>query len=186
MLFRSSGSSFNKFRGSDVMLGPEMKSTGEVMGIDSTIEGAYLKSQIAAGNPLPETGTVLISVRVAKHADIGVLGGLLAKNGYSLFATEGTCRALRLEGIPVKQISKVGEGKPDILDLIRSGAVSLVINIPETGKGVNDSRPIRLVALEQGIPYITTYEAASAAVTAMCSYRRSELGVKAMQDYHVP
>jgi carbamoyl-phosphate synthase large subunit len=176
---------FNKFRGSDIMLGPEMKSTGEVMGIDSTIEGAYLKSQIAAGNPLPKSGTVLLSVRVAKHIGTGMLGELLVSNGYSLFATEGTCAALRQCGVSVKSISKVGEGKPDILDLIRSGTISLVINIPETGKGMLDSRPIRLATLEHGIPYITTYEAASAAVKAMCSCHQSELSVKAMQDYHV-
>ncbi|MBD3241120.1 MAG: carbamoyl-phosphate synthase large subunit [Chitinivibrionales bacterium] len=175
---------FNKFRGSDVMLGPEMKSTGEVMGIDTSVEGAYLKSQIAAGNPLPRSGAVLMSVRMSSHSGAVALGAELAGSGFTLHATEGTCDALRLEGIAVKQIAKVGEGKPDVVDLIKSRSVSLVMNVPESGKALADSRPIRLAALEHGIPYITTFEAARAAVKAMCAGLHSNFTVKPIQDYY--
>ncbi|MBD3347541.1 MAG: carbamoyl-phosphate synthase large subunit [Chitinivibrionales bacterium] len=175
---------FNKFRGSDVLLGPEMKSTGEVMGIDTTVEAAFLKSQIAAGNSLPRTGAMLLSIRMRNHESAVTLGGDLENNGFDLFATEGTSKRMREAGIRVKQIAKVGEGKPDTVDLIKSGAVSLVINLPESGKGVVDSRSMRAAAVERGIPYITTFEAAAAAVKAMCSGLHSHFMVKPVQDYY--
>jgi carbamoyl-phosphate synthase large subunit len=175
---------FNKFRGSDVVLGPEMKSTGEVMGIDTSVEGAYLKSQIGAGNPLPREGAVLMSVRMSSHGDAVALGAELAGSGFSLHATEGTCYALREKGVAVKKIAKVGEGKPDIVDLIKSRTISLVINLPQSGKSLADSRPIRLAALEYGIPYITTFEAARAAVKAMCSRMDKSFGAKPIQEYY--
>lgn len=177
---------FNKFRGCDVVLGPEMKSTGEVMGIDTTVQGAYLKSQTAAGNPLPREGAVLMSVRMSSHFDAVALGAGLAAHGFALHATESTCCALRQNGVTVKQTAKVGEGKPEVIDLIKSGTVSLVINVPENGKALSDSRPIRLAALEHGIPYITTFEAANAAVKAICSGLHAGLAVKPIQDYCVP
>lgn len=175
---------FNKFRGSDVLLGPEMKSTGEVMGIDTTVEAAYLKSQIAAGNPLPRTGAVLLSIRMRNHEGAVTLGTDLERSGFELHATEGTSKRMREAGIRVKRIAKVGEGKPDTVDLIKSGAVSLVINIPESGKGVVDSRSMRAAAVERGIPYITTFEAAGAAVRSMCSGMRAGLTVKSIQEYY--
>ncbi|MFP4165125.1 MAG: carbamoyl-phosphate synthase large subunit [Chitinispirillaceae bacterium] len=175
---------FNKFRGSDVLLGPEMKSTGEVMGIDSSVEGAYLKSQIAAGNSLPREGAVLMSVRMSNHLEAVKLGADLAGSGFALHATEGTCAALRKQGVAAKEIAKMGEGKPDIIDLIKSRSVSLVINIPESGKALSDSRPIRLAALEFAIPYITTFEAAYAAVKAMCSVKEESFIVMPIQEYY--
>ncbi|MFW6244470.1 MAG: carbamoyl-phosphate synthase large subunit [Fibrobacterota bacterium] len=175
---------FNKYRGSDVMLGPEMKSTGEVMGIDTCVEGAYLKSQIGAGNPLPGEGAVLVSVRMSSHSDVVELCEDLAKHGFTLIATEGTCASLRKKGLAVRQVAKVGEGKPDLVDLIKSRAVSLVINLPESGKALSDSRPIRLAALEYGVPYITTFEAARAAVLAMCSQKEHFFSIKPIQDYY--
>ncbi|MBD3422397.1 MAG: carbamoyl-phosphate synthase large subunit [Chitinivibrionales bacterium] len=175
---------FNKFRGSDVLLGPEMKSTGEVMGIDTTVEAAYLKSQIAAGNPLPQTGVVLLSIRMSNHEGGVALGRDLAGKGLELVATEGTCACMRAAGLRAKQVAKVGEGKPDTVDLIKSGTVGLVINLPETGKGVVDSLSMRAAAVEQGIPYITTFEAARAAVRSMCSELAPGLGVKPIQEYY--
>jgi carbamoyl-phosphate synthase large subunit len=174
---------FNKFPGSDTVLGPEMKSTGEVMGLDKDFGLAYAKSQEAAGNNLPRSGTVFISVRSNMRRHIIFIAKRLVDLGFRVFATEGTGESLRANGVNAKIVHKLGEGKPDIIDLIKSGDIHLVINIPRGRKARVDSKPIRSNAVSQGIPFITTLEAAQAAVSAMDSLEKTGFSVKSIQEY---
>jgi len=174
---------FNKFPGADIMLGPEMKSTGEVMGIDRDFGLAYAKSQEAAYNPLPRQGKVFISVRNSMRRNIIFMAKKLTDMGFKIYATEGTAKVLKSNGVFAKQVYKIGEGKPDILDLVKTNAIDLVINVPESRKGLIDSKPIRSATVTQNIPYITTLEGAQAAVSGLESLAKTGFSVKTIQEY---
>ncbi|MFW6244694.1 MAG: ATP-grasp domain-containing protein, partial [Fibrobacterota bacterium] len=174
---------FNKFAGADIILGPEMKSTGEVMGIDKGFGLAFAKSQEAAGNKLPRRGAVFISVKNSMRRNIIFMVKTLASMGFRILASEGTWRVLSSSGINTKMVPKIGEGKPDIVDLIKNGDVDFIINVPAGKKSQIDSKPIRSAAVSQGIPYITTLEGAQAAISGMDSLERTGFSVKAIQDY---
>ena len=174
---------FSKFPGADIILGPEMKSTGEVMGLDKDFGLAFAKSQEAAGNNLPRSGAIFISVRNSMRRNIIFMAKAIAGMGFSIYASEGTWRVLSSNGVNVKMVRKIGEGKPDIIDLIKGGDIDLVINVPAGRKSQVDSKPIRSAAVTQGIPYITTLEGAQAAISGMDSLERTGFSVKPIQEY---
>ncbi len=174
---------FNKFPGADLILGPEMKSTGEVMGLDKDFGLAFAKSQEAAGNNLPRSGSVFISVRNSMRRNIIFMVKAIATLGFKIYASEGTWNVLRSNGINVKMVPKIGEGKPDIIDLIKNGDIDLIINVPAGKKSQLDSKPIRSAAVLQGIPYITTLEGAQAAISGMDALERTGFSVKPIQEY---
>ena len=174
---------FARFPGVDVILGPEMKSTGEVMGIDSDFGRAYAKSQVGAGSKLPDSGTVFISVKKRDKAAAAQLAGRLVALGFKLIATDGTAHFLRDTGLEVQEVKKVAEGRPNIEDAILSGQVQLVINTSEGAKAIEDSYSIRRSALMNNIPYYTTMTAASAVVRALEAVRGTTLAVAPLQSY---
>ncbi|MGB7568191.1 MAG: carbamoyl-phosphate synthase large subunit [Chitinivibrionales bacterium] len=174
---------FNKFPGADTVLGPEMKSTGEVMGIDKNFGLAFAKSQEAAGNVLPRSGTVFISVKNSMRRNIIFMVKKIADMGFKICASEGTCKVLRSNGVNAKMIPKIGEGKPDIIDLIKGNDINLIINVPAGKKSLVDSKPIRSAAVVQGITYITTLEGAQAAISGMDSLEETGFSVKSIQEY---
>jgi carbamoyl-phosphate synthase large subunit len=176
---------FVKFSGVDVLLGPEMKSTGEVMGIDSDFGRAFAKAQIQAGNSLPIEGTVLVSVRAEEHERVQVPIKTLVDQGFKVIATSGTARMLASMGIEAEVINKVHEGSPHTADRIKSGDVALVINTvgPEP-QAVEDSRSLRRAALLQGVPYCTTLSAARASADAIVALRSKSIGVRSLQEIH--
>jgi carbamoyl-phosphate synthase large subunit len=174
---------FNKFPGVDIILGPEMRSTGEVMGIADTFPMAFAKSQLAASAPLPLTGTIFLSVADRDKAEVVPIARSLAGMGYRLISTGGTGRALRAAGIHVEVIPKIQEGRPNLIDLMKNGEVALVINTP-SGKGARtDEGRIRAAAVAHGVTCITTLAAAQAAVDACAALRQRELSVKPLQDW---
>ncbi|HEX7510195.1 MAG TPA: ATP-grasp domain-containing protein, partial [Chitinivibrionales bacterium] len=174
---------FNKFPGADTVLGPEMKSTGEVMGIDKNFGLAFAKSQEAAGNILPREGTVFISVKNSMRRNIIFMVKKIADMGFKICASEGTCKVLRSNGVNAKMIPKIGEGKPDIIDLIKADEIDLIINVPAGKKSLIDSKPIRSAAVVQGVTYITTLEGAQAAISGMDSLEKTGFSVKSIQEY---
>ncbi len=175
---------FAKFPGVDTLLGPEMRSTGEVMGIDREFGLAFLKSQIGAAGPLPESGVVFISLKDQdKEASVEVARGL-ADLGYDLMATGGTAAYLRDRGLAVASINKVKEGSPHVVDAMEAGRISLVINTVHGAVSQRDSYSIRRTALNLKIPYFTTLSGARAAVTGLASARHGEMSVKSLQEYH--
>ena len=174
---------FNKFPGADTVLGPEMKSTGEVMGIDKDFGLAFAKSQEAAGNKLPRNGAVFISVKNSMRRNIIFMVKKIAEMGFNIFASEGTCKVLRSNGVNVKMVSKIGEGKPDIIDLIKGSEIDLIINVPAGKKSLMDSKPIRSAAVVQGVTYITTLEGAQAAISGMDSLEKTGFSVQSIQEY---
>src|SRR5262249_33735101 len=146
----------NKFPGVDIILGPEMRSTGEVMGIDDSFPMAFAKSQMAANSALPRSGTIFISVADRDKADVVSVARALADMGYRLFSTRGTAGTLRTAGIPVVEIPKIQEGRPNLIDHMKNGQVDLVINTP-SGKGARtDEGKIRAAAVAHGVTCITT------------------------------
>jgi carbamoyl-phosphate synthase large subunit len=176
---------FVKFPGADTLLGPEMKSTGEVMGIDSDFGRAYAKAQIEAGNSLPTSGSVLVSVRSEDRARICEAVQELAEGGFRVLATPGTAEALQGLGIAVESVPKVGQGAPDVVDRIESGDIDLVINtVGQDPVAVRDSAAIRRSALLRELPYFTTVAGARAAVGAIRGLRARSIGVRALQDIH--
>ncbi len=159
---------FNKFPGVDTLLGPEMKSTGEVMGIGRTFGEAFVKSQIASGARLPKAGKALISVKPADKPKAVELAGLLHALGFSLLATRGTAAAIAAAGIPVAVVNKVNEGRPHIVDMIKNNEIALIANtVDENRAAINDSRSIRTSALAQKVTLFTTIEGARAACVGM-------------------
>lgn len=176
---------FIKFPGVDAVLGPEMKSTGEVMGIDRDFPRAYLKAQLAAGCRLPTTGKVFITVRNRDKRVVAALARRLAELGFGLVATAGTARVLERHGLTVEVIHKVGDGyRPNILDLMRRGEIALVFNTPEDGRARADSAAIRTTAVMQQIPYYLTVDGIQAAIAAIEALLKGEPGVRALQEYH--
>jgi carbamoyl-phosphate synthase large subunit len=173
---------FIKFVGVDIVLGPEMRSTGEVMGISRRFSMAFAKSQLAAGTVLPKEGNIFVSVAPRHKPAVVDLAKRLAAMGYPLLTTEGTAAALEAEGIPCKRVKKIKEGHPNLLDFLRDGDVAMVLNTP-IGKGARtDEGKIRAAAVQAGVPCMTTMEAATAAVKAMEALREEEMEVQAIQD----
>jgi carbamoyl-phosphate synthase large subunit len=174
---------FNKFPGVDIILGPEMRSTGEVMGIDDSFPMAFAKSQLAASGALPLQGTIFISVANRDKPDVVPIAQQLAALGYRLISTGGTARALRAAGVTVEVIPKIQEGRPNLIDLMKNGQVALVINTP-SGKGARtDEGKIRAAAVQHGVTCITTLAAAQAAVEACAALRQRPVGVRPLQEW---
>ena len=175
---------FAKFPGVDTILGPEMRSTGEVMGIDKTFAAAFAKSQIGAGTKLPHDGpgVPLGAGRATSRASVAVAEGL-RKLGFQLVATGGTQEFLTKAGIEVERVNKVREGRPHIVDRILDGDIQLVVNTTAGAQAIKDSFPIRRTALMRGVPYYTTLSAARAAVAALGELRAGRMGVRSLQEY---
>jgi len=174
---------FNRFPNVDVILGPEMKSTGEVMGLDLSFERAFLKAQLGAGVILPETGTAFLSVKNSDKQAAITLARRLTDMGFALLATRGTASRLREAGIACEQVNKVLEGRPHCVDSIKSGGVQLVINTAQGGQSLADSFDIRRSALTHGVPHYTTLAGARAAVHAIAALRAGTLDVAPLQSY---
>ncbi|MDE0149390.1 MAG: carbamoyl-phosphate synthase large subunit [Rhodospirillaceae bacterium] len=174
---------FNRFPGVDVILGPEMKSTGEVMGLDRDFGRAFAKSQVASGIHLPRAGTVFVSVRDRDKAALAPIAERLVALGFDLLATRGTARDLNARGIPARQVNKVLEGRPHIVDAMTDGGVQLVFNTTEGAQAIRDSFSLRQTALLQEIPYYTTMAGARAAVQAIAALRTGALEVAPLQSY---
>jgi carbamoyl-phosphate synthase large subunit len=174
---------FVKFPGVDTLLGPEMKSTGEVMGIDSDFGRAFAKAQIQAGNSLPTEGTVLVSMRTVDQEGVVEAIRSLANLGFRIVATDGTNQSLARHGIESEKINKAYEASPHTVDLIESGGVDLVINTVDADeRAVADSFSMRRVALQRGIPYCTTLAAARASAAAIEALRAESIGVRSLQE----
>ena len=174
---------FNRFPGVDVILGPEMKSTGEVMGLDADFGRAFAKSQVASGIRLPQAGTVFVSVRDRDKNALAPIAERLVALGFDLLATRGTARNLNARGIPARQINKVLEGRPHIVDEMTDGGVQLVFNTTEGAQAIRDSFSLRQTALLRDIPYYTTIAGARAAVQAIAALRTGALEVAPLQSY---
>ncbi|MGO2959136.1 MAG: carbamoyl-phosphate synthase large subunit [Acetobacter sp.] len=174
---------FNRFAEVDTILGPEMRSTGEVMGLDTSFERAFAKSQLGAGVRLPTEGTVFLSVRDNDKVHLPALGRQLARMGLKILATRGTAKQLREAGIDVTVVNKVLEGRPHCVDAIRSGEVQMVINTARGAQSVADSFDIRRSALVLGIPHYTTVAGARAAIHAIAAMREGPLDVAPLQSY---
>ncbi len=176
---------FVKFPGVDIVLGPEMKSTGEVMGIDRDFRKAYLKAQLAAGSPLPTTGKVFVSVKNRDKRVVMTLAKRLVDMGFQLVATAGTGRVLERHGMAVELISKVAEGyRPNVVDLMKRGEIALVFNTPEDGRARSDSAMIRRAAVAHNVPYHLTVDGIQAAIGAIEARLKGEQGVRSLQEYH--
>jgi len=174
---------FSRFPGVDPLLGPEMRSTGEVMGIDVTFDAAYLKAQIAASMSLPAAGCVFISVRESDKAAIEQPARDIAALGFTIIATAGTAKYLADKGIKVQPVNKVAEGQPHVVDALINGKVQLVFNTTEGAQSLLDSASIRRAALAQGIPYYTTISGARAVVQAIRVLKTRPLDAGALQTY---
>jgi len=175
---------FNRFPGVDILLGPEMKSTGEVMGIDKEFGMAFIKAQIAAGQKIPSKGCVFVSVRDKDKAKVVPIAKTLTSMGFELIATEGTSQALEKQNIPTRKISKLLEGRPNAIDHLENGEIQLVINTPTGKKPLKDEITIRQTALHHNVPVITTMSGASATVAAMKNYINQKIDVKPLQYYY--
>ena len=174
---------FGRFPGVDTILGPEMKSTGEVMGIDMTFAMAFAKASLAASSNLPDNGLVFISVRDEDKRQLDpIVRGLVAM-GFDLIATRGTATYIRNLGLKCESVNKVLEGSPHIVDAMKDGRVAMVVNTPDAG-GTKDSFSIRRTALELRLPYFTTMAGAKAAVEGIYALKHEEFEVRALQDYH--
>ena len=176
---------FARFPGVDTVLGPEMRSTGEVMGIDRTFEIAFAKSQIGGGARLPRAGTVFVSMRDGDKERILPAVKLLAELGFKVIATSGTQRYLCEHGVPAAKINKQLEGRPHIVDAIKNGEVQLVFNTTEGAQALADSRALRRAALLHKVPYYTTLSGASAAALGITAYLGGDFEVRALQSYFV-
>lgn len=174
---------FSRFSGVDIILGPEMKSTGEVMGLDSSFGIAFYKSQIAAGSPLPTKGKVFISVKNDDKRNIVFIAEKLLNMGFEIIATKGTCKALRSNNIKAELVAKIGEGSKRILELIKKGEIKLIINTPSGLRGQSDMKFMRNLAVMHAIPCITTIQGAQAAVHGIESIKSGDFGVKSIQEY---
>ena len=175
---------FARFPGTDILLGPEMKSTGEVMGIDRSFGLAYAKAQMAAQPPLPTSGSVFLSVRDSDKEAATKIGQGLHKLGFKIVSSSGTARKLTDAGIPCTALLKLSEGRPNVVDLIKNKEITLVINTPAGNVARVDEIQIRTSALKHRIPVMTTVAAAEASVEGIQSIREHGLHVQALQDYH--
>jgi carbamoyl-phosphate synthase large subunit len=173
-----------RFEGVNISLGPEMKSTGEVMGIDADLGLAFAKSQLASSWPLPRAGTVFISVKDVDKQNVIAVAREYAAIGFSIVATEGTAAALRAGGVEVSTVFKIGAGRPNVLDMVKNGQIQFIINTPSGKIPRNDEVKIRTAALAEKIPIMTTLRAAMASAKGIRSLQRAPMTVKSLQEYH--
>ncbi|HTJ01458.1 MAG TPA: carbamoyl phosphate synthase large subunit, partial [Methylovirgula sp.] len=174
---------FARFPGVDTVLGPEMRSTGEVIGLDRSFEIAFAKSQLGGGTKVPTNGTVFVSVREADKPRVLETMRLLLSLGFRICATGGTSRYLESQGIPAQKVNKVSEGRPHVVDAIKNGSIQLVFNTTEGAQALADSRSLRRAALLHRVPYYTTLAGAIAASQGIRAYVAGDLEVRALQDY---
>ena len=175
---------FNKFHGQDILLSPEMRSTGEVMGLDADLGVAYAKSQMAANSPLPLKGKVFMSVSDAHKADVAKVGKDFADLGFELVATNGTAAVLEQAGLKVQRIYKLAEGRPNAIDLLKNKEIQLVINTPAGQSPRADEIKIRTTAVYTGTPIMTTLSGARAAALGIAALQKSGYAVRTVQEYH--
>jgi carbamoyl-phosphate synthase large subunit len=175
---------FNRFHGQDILLSPEMRSTGEVMGLDADLGIAYAKSQIGAGSPLPLAGRIFISVSDAHKDEAAEIGKMFADLGFELVATSGTAAILQKSGLTVRQILKLGEGRPNAVDLLKNRELQLVINTPSGQTPRADEVKIRTTAVYTGTPIMTTLSGARAAALGIAALKKNGYSVKTLQEYH--
>ncbi len=175
---------FRRFPGVDILLGPEMRSTGEVMGIAPTFEEAFLKGQLGAGQKLPDSGKIFISVNDRDKRFVADVARQYADLGFTILATAGTAGLLAGQGIPATRVLKVYEGRPNIVDLIKNGEVALVINTASGKRTAHDSKAIRQATLHYGVPYSTTLSGARAIARAIGAAREAGVHVKSLQEYY--
>jgi len=175
---------FVRFPGVDTILGPEMKSTGEVMGGSSSFGVAFAKAQLSVGQRLPESGTAFVSVNNDDKANLIHIARDLAELGFKLIATRGTAVYLRAYGLDVDVVFKVNEGRPNVADEIVNRKIDLIVNTPLGRESFFDDRAVRSAAMMQGVPAITTLTGASAAVSAIAALRHEGLSVKSLQEYY--
>jgi carbamoyl-phosphate synthase large subunit len=173
---------FNKFPDADPILGPEMRSTGEVMGTGRSFAEAYAKAQLASGVLLPRRGTAQLSVRDRDKPGAVELGKLLAQRGFDLVATDGTALALAQGGVRCRRVNKVREGRPHIVDMIKNGEISFIVNTTEGKQATRESRAIRAAAVHRKVTYYTTLAAALATSMALDHLDNSD--VNRLQDLH--
>ncbi len=174
---------FNKFAGTDPILGPEMRSTGEVMGISDSFGSAFAKAQLSASNELPLTGTILLTVTDSDKASVTPIARRFHEMGFTLMGTGGTARYLRARGIPVQQVLKVHEGRPNCFDMIVNGTVQLLVNTPVGKHAQRDDYTLRQAAIRHHVAYTTTLSAASAASDAILSLRSRPPSVRSLQEW---
>jgi carbamoyl-phosphate synthase large subunit len=176
---------FLKFTGVDTILGPEMKSTGEVMGIDDEFDKAFFKSELAAYNPLPlDMGSIVfISVCEEDRAEIEAVAQNLKKAGLSIVGTKGTVEYLRQCGIDAKKLKKLQDGSPNVIEMMHTQEIKLVINTPTDKQSYKDGSQIRRACIELGVPYITTMQAAKAAASAILGMKSGEIEVKSINEF---
>jgi carbamoyl-phosphate synthase large subunit len=174
---------FARFPGVDTVLGPEMRSTGEVIGLDRSFPVAFAKSQLGGGTNVPRTGTVFVSVRDIDKPRVLETTRMLAGLGFKIRATGGTARYLNSEGLKTQRVNKVSEGRPHVVDLIKNGEIQLVLNTTEGAQALADSRSLRRAALLHKVPYYTTLAGAIAASQGIRAYLAGDLEVRALQDY---
>jgi carbamoyl-phosphate synthase large subunit len=175
---------FNKFVGQDIILSPEMRSTGEVMGLDADLGVAYAKSQMAANTPLPLEGKVFISVSDAHKAEVPALAKDFVELGFELVATGGTAKVIEEAGLKVERVNKLAEGRPNSLDLLKNNELQLVINTPTGEVPRSDEVQIRTSAVYTGTPIMTTISSAKAAVNGIRAIKKSGYGVRTVQEFH--
>ena len=173
---------WSRFPGADVTLGPEMKSTGEVMGIDSTFPKAYAKTREAINYDIPMTGTVFVSVCDRDKRSVGPVALSLKNLGYDIMATPGTAKTLRAAGIPCEVVKPISGGHPNIQDMIAEGRIAFLINTPKGHSSRGDGSKLRSEAVNRGIDMATTMSGATALVQAIAALRASELRPHALQD----
>ncbi|MGA2713773.1 MAG: ATP-grasp domain-containing protein, partial [Bryobacteraceae bacterium] len=175
---------FNKFPGVDPALGPEMRSTGEVMGVGDNFGEAFSKAQLSAGTPLPEKGTVFISVNDRYKPEVAVIGKRFADLGFQLVATRGTAAMLRAAGLKCQVVFKVNEGRPNAVDLLKAGAIQLVVYTTIGALSFEDEKSIRRAAITYRVPCITTMSGARATIEAITSRQRDPIRVWSLQEIH--
>lgn len=177
---------FDRFENVDTLLGPEMKSTGEVMGLDDSLGLAFAKSQIAAGQPIPDTGTILISVRDNDKVAILPVAKELAELGFNIIGTKGTAKFFNDYGVPCEAVNKISEGRPHILDKIHDQGIQWIINTSLGTRTTEDSFNIRRAALKYHLPYTTTIAGAVSMTRAIATLTKQDLEVKSVQEYFLP
>jgi carbamoyl-phosphate synthase large subunit len=175
---------FNRFHGQDILLSPEMRSTGEVMGLDADLGIAYAKSQMAANSPLPTSGKIFISVSDAHKKDVAAVAKLFADLGFELVATTGTANVLEKAGLKVQRTLKLLEGRPNVIDLLKNKEIQFVINTPSGAAPREDEIKIRTTAVYTGTPIATTLSGARAAALGISALKKSGYAVKTIQEYH--
>jgi len=175
---------FIRFPGIDIVLGPEMKSTGEVMGIGDSIGIAFAKAQMAAQPALPSKGNIFISVADRQKERVAQIAKGYVELGFTLYATSGTAAALKAAGVPVKKLFKLNEGRPNALDMIKNGELAMIVNTPSGKVAREDEVKIRSTATANRIPVFTTLRGAQASLEGIRALRESGLSVKTLQEYH--